>query len=175
MRTAEQAAIARGRASASDLMERAAEEATHIILERFAPIAGKTVTVFCGPGNNGGDGFAIAHKLCDRSAKVSIFFYGDQSKLSAEARSHKTRCSEKNIFITQSLSSLAPQSALAIDALFGTGAKQEFGNDVVEIIHFINRHAAHCVAIDIPTGLDGERGSATRATVKADVTITFVV
>jgi len=143
-----------------NLMERAAKICSQRIIELFPEKP--SVKVFAGPGNNGGDGLAIARILAEHNYKVQVFL--KSTKLSPDAQINHERLIEQNsveIIIIDDKSKLPELKIqdLVIDALFGSGLSRPIEGFFGEIITHINKSAATVVSIDIPSGLYSEDNS----------------
>jgi len=137
---------------------------------------GDAVTVVCGRGNNGGDGFVAARLLHQRGYLVQVLFEDSEGKWSdatmANAQKvHRDRiqCSGLNVGI---VSETTP--TLFIDALRGTGLTSAPRKETADIINAMNRSGRPILAVDIPSGLDCDTGAAPGACVRAQRTVTFV-
>lgn len=149
------------------------------------------VLVLAGPGNNGGDGFIAASELKRCGHEVTVLYYGhDQSSsragsahpsdLSIDARRAKAlwdgTVHEKLLRepgLEPPLLELIDQADLIVDALFGAGLSRPIDGELAAVINQINRSAARVVAVDVPSGLDGNSYQVLGACVEADVTVTF--
>jgi len=162
------------------LMENAgrgvAEEALKMIKDKKARVA-----VFCGKGNNGGDGFCAARHLLAAGIKPDIFLVGKVSEAKNEAKINLgilLKLKQKIIVVNEgSLGWLGRKIAkynLIIDALLGVGLQGKVGGAYGGLINLINRSKAYVLSIDIPSGLDATNGKALGSCVKADRTVTFV-
>ncbi len=166
------------------LMENAARNASDIIFEQLQHrLASKgnapTVLIACGGGNNGGDGYAIARHLHNRGVEVALIAAVPGSKLSGDARINHDIAQRMNLPIAAWPSGpcdawLASESAVVVDALLGTGFSGDVRSPMDELINRINGIDAYRVAIDVPSGLDCQSGQPSNATVRADMTVTFV-
>jgi hydroxyethylthiazole kinase-like uncharacterized protein yjeF len=148
MRTAEATAIAAG-TPALRLMERAAAAAA-LAIDRFAPAP--PVLVLCGPGNNGGDGYAIAALLRARGRSVRVAAYGPAR--GEPAATMATRWAGP----VEALESAAP-APLIIDALFGTGLQRPLAAPVQAALDRLRDCGATVIAIDIASGIDALTGA----------------
>lgn len=158
-----------------DLMERAAQRCTEWLTEN--EFAEKPVKIFCGKGNNGGDGLAIARQLIERGCDVQIFIVelgvkGTNDFQTNLARLHVVNA---NIFFIQS-ADFFPEitgDEIVIDALFGSGLNRPLKELYAETVKHINAHAKTVIAIDIPSGLFLDRSSKGNVIIKAQYTLTF--
>lgn len=187
MRSLEAAAIASGRVTGLDLMERAGRGVVAAVLVQWPELfagSGRAV-VLCGPGNNGGDGFVVARVLKERGWEVEVFLYAEPAKLPPDARLNYERwvgmgsvslLSEPgNVERFCQFASHARdldldpggksrQPFLLVDALFGIGLSRALsGLDEIirhwdNLINFQDMNDSRVVAIDICSGLDADTG-----------------
>jgi len=166
--------------SARSLMRRAAEACVRELVAHPSWNSKKKLVIACGPGNNGGDGMAIAGLLPRRKQGIQVFFFGIPEKLSMEARFYYEQCKGLRWDIAEG-QSLAPyrralaQADFIVDALFGIGLKRPIQGRYAEAIHVMNRAAGVKMAVDIPSGLDADTGEVLGTVFKADWTVTFEV
>ncbi|MEP6615718.1 MAG: NAD(P)H-hydrate dehydratase [Ginsengibacter sp.] len=166
--------IAHEPVSSVNLMERAAQACVDWLLQNNF----RTVLVFCGTGNNGGDGLAIARLLLQNGCTVSVFVIGDNEG-SDDYKINLGRFREHsgNVTVlreTDSFPSITKKEVV-IDALFGTGLNKPCSGVASVLIQYINQSSAKVISIDIPSGLFADKSSSpvTTAVVKADFTLTF--
>lgn len=163
------------------LMENAGRNAAAIIDRAYGP-AGRAV-IICGIGNNGGDGCVIARHLHNADWSVRVVLAGDAARVAPDA-SANFRIIEamgvKTIVAADMADQLVVASSITtdeivVDALLGTGFSGEVRSPLAELIHAINAaNKRAIVAVDLPSGLDCDTGIPSRATIRADLTITFV-
>ena len=163
------------------LMENAGRNAAAIIDRAYGPIG--RVVIFCGSGNNGGDGCVIARHLHNAGWSVRVVLAGDVSRMTPDASANYRIIEAMRlapIFVVDAVtqqaaaSSITPQE-IVIDALLGTGFSGEVRSPLAELIHALNAASKRAVvAVDLPSGLDCDTGKPGRATICADLTITFV-
>lgn len=127
---------------------------------------GTTIDVLCGRGNNGGDGYVAAAYLSDRGATVRVHSVGDPDPDTPAHRAMR-RAERAGVQIAP-LGHPMPTDVV-IDAVVGTGFQGELGEDVAEWIGF----GTAVVAVDIPSGLNGDTGNAGGAVFDADITVAF--
>lgn len=164
------------------LMENAGKNCAQLILERLK--AGGQVTIFCGTGNNGGDGYVIARHLVNAGASVLIVICGDSEKVKGDARINLDIARNMNIpeagldlegeDVAGRLSDLAGHSDMIVDAIFGTGLQGKLRGQYIEVIEGINSLSVETIAVDIPSGLDCDTGQPLPVAIKASATVTFV-
>ena len=154
-----------------DVMERAAQALADAALSRF-PDA-KTIYIACGPGGNGGDGYACARLLKEQGLECTI--YASAPAKSPDAIENARRAKECGIEIhIQELPADAPD--LWIDCIYGTGlsrAPEGFALELLSRIHYNHFRGCGVIACDIPSGLNGQSGRAYPGCVPTDITVTF--
>jgi NAD(P)H-hydrate epimerase len=158
------------------LMENAGHNAARIIETEYPLGIYRRVVIFCGPGNNGGDGFVIARHLHNTGRTITIILTVPAGKLKGDALTNYQIVSKMPVPI---LPADAAEESLAgtdlvIDALLGTGFAGEPRPPLDSIIQKINRSGKPVVAVDVPSGLDCSTGIPAQATIRANLTITFV-
>lgn len=130
--------------------------------------------VICGAGNNGGDGYVLARLAAQRGISVSVVAIAPAEKLNGDAA---TACAD---FVADGGQVASWEGApdlhadLIVDALLGSGLQRDVEGQYADVINAINDHAAAVMALDIPSGLDGDSGAVRGTAVRADVTVTFV-
>ena len=173
MRRYEQAAVDSG-TGFEQLMENAGQGAAADILKRH-PQSGRALIV-CGKGNNGGDGLVIARVLQQHGWKADIVFtLGDDiSGLSSLNRSRLTGLSGIEFISPGELEGRLKQPYdMVIEAIFGTGFSGSLPESVARICRLLNCSDGLKIALDIPTGLNGNTGEADKDAFRADFTYTF--
>jgi hydroxyethylthiazole kinase-like uncharacterized protein yjeF len=151
------------------LMERAGRAAAEFVQARFG--SGR-ILVCAGPGNNGGDGFVLARELARAGRQVSVHFVGDPSRLPLDAAAaYKTCRATRADFCTE-----VPGGnfSLVVDALFGIGLARPITGDLAALIERINAYAGPVLALDVPSGLDGDSGRVLGTAVRATHTLSFI-
>ncbi len=158
------------------LMENAGRNAAQIIAGKLSHLGGKVVAIFCGPGNNGGDGFVIARHLHNAGFEVTIALAADPAKISGDAAINFQIVRNMPIPIGPIVSPdvRTGDADLIVDALLGTGFTGQVRSPLDTIIEAINSSGKFTVAVDVPSGLDCQTGVPSAPTVRADLTITFV-
>ncbi|GAE82511.1 epimerase [Bacteroides reticulotermitis JCM 10512] len=145
-----------------DLMERAAKALTKAITDRWKPET--PITVFAGPGNNGGDALAVARMLAERSYKVEVYLFNTKGELSPDCQTNKELVEIMEEVTFHEISTkfvppaLTPQH-LVIDGLFGSGLNKPLSGGFAAVVKYINSASAMVVAIDTPSGLMGEENT----------------
>ena len=152
------------------LMCRAGEGIVRTVVERF-PNGCRTL-ICCGPGNNGGDGFVVARLLKERSADALTAVLCDPARLTGDALTAYREACEAGCPMTDGFPGTDGFDC-AIDALFGTGLSRELSEDYRSVIEALNRSGIYKIAVDIPSGIDGTRGTVCGAALRADETVTM--
>lgn len=176
----DQLTIRRHGISGKTLMQRAAEACFQVLKERQPKFFSKNYVILCGPGNNGGDGFALGGLLQSAGAHVDCYYLGSPEKYSAEAREFlkdldPPAFSLKDKKIPASLGTALKNAHWIIDALFGTGLSRKVSGLAAQLIQKANKASAQKLAIDMPSGVSGETGEILGQAFKADLTVTFEV
>ncbi|MDP8266998.1 MAG: NAD(P)H-hydrate epimerase [Candidatus Aceula meridiana] len=163
------------------LMENAGRLAAEACAKILKKAEGKRVCVFCGQGNNGGDGFVVARHLFNEGLKVKVFLIGSIAKLKNDPLLNykilkKLKCPIKSIKgVNFEVLRNIKKSELIVDAIFGIGLNRDIGEPYKGIIESINKAKKKVVAVDVPSGLDSTTGKIFGVCVKATQTITFAV
>ena len=157
------------------LMENAGNRATEILLAEY-PNKILNVAIFCGRGNNGGDGYVIGRLLHERGHKVSIFLACSREavKTSPDAETNLVRLEELGISPIETIPEDLFYFDLLIDGLLGTGATGAPRPPYDTIIQKINETKRPVIAIDLPSGLDANTGTIASCAIHATHTITFI-
>jgi NAD(P)H-hydrate epimerase len=142
-------------------------------------VAGRRIAVAAGAGNNGGDGFVIARHLSMRGAIVTTFLAGPDEKLTGDARTNLgiLRHLGHDVQAVGEIATFGRRLRafdVIIDALGGTGIEGPLRGDLAKIVEQVNASRRPIVAVDIPTGLDCDTGTASEPTIRANITVTFV-
>ncbi|MBL0103930.1 MAG: NAD(P)H-hydrate dehydratase [Bacteroidetes bacterium] len=173
IRLADQYTIANEPISSIDLMERAALACFDWLVNHYSQAT--FITVYCGHGNNGGDGLAIARLLtiAGKTVRVMILTGGEPSPDFAENLNRLKKLKTEIVELSESKSIPVNNNCdLIIDAIFGTGIKRKVGEWHGEIIQHINSSKCPIVSIDMPSGLRADEPSEGEI-VKATYTLTF--
>jgi hydroxyethylthiazole kinase-like uncharacterized protein yjeF len=161
-----------------DLMERAAQHCSDWIGTYFTNK--NEILIFCGPGNNGGDGLAIARQLSIKGFQVNVYIISTDNRTSEDFNINYTLLSKIKKIKINTLKSKEDipsirSNTMVIDAIFGSGLSRPADGFIAELIRKINSSGATVIAIDIPSGLFGEdnRKNNPDAIIKATHTLTF--
>ncbi|MBU1261009.1 MAG: NAD(P)H-hydrate epimerase [Planctomycetes bacterium] len=165
------------------LMENAGRGCAQIVIDELKKRKASKVCVFCGTGNNGGDGFVIARHLVNCGFDVIIVVCGSSSKIKADTLVNYKIASNMKIAIKElqpcsgdigkSTAAIAGDCDLIVDAIFGTGLVGPLAGGFDKLIDAINSLKKPIIAVDIPSGLDCDIGEPLETAVKATATVTF--
>jgi len=161
------------------LMENAALGVVDAITERYEDA--ESIVVFCGPGNNGGDGLAVARHLSLRGYRARLVLVGWGANSSADAELQERLCRRQGIPALElegleDLERLGPgdlDADLWVDALFGTGLSRPLDGLFAGVASLLAATSRPVVAVDLPSGLDASTGALIGPTARADLTVTF--
>ena len=137
----------------------------------------RSAIIFCGPGNNGGDGLAVARLLLGEGWRVKCLLVGNREKMTLDSREMERRLIEAGGV----LEDFCPENwadyqgfDVAVDALFGVGLNSDLRPDAVEAVRAM-ASAWWTVAVDVPSGIQADTGEILGGAVKADLTVTFTL
>jgi ADP-dependent NAD(P)H-hydrate dehydratase / NAD(P)H-hydrate epimerase len=159
----------------ADLMERAANACFDWLSEHYT--TEPPFTVFCGVGNNGGDGLVIARMLRLHDCEVQVYFIGDYNQCSRDfsANYDRLRDNETEIIHIESHRDFPPIPAqgIVIDALLGSGLNKPLEGLLKALVEHINKSSATVIAIDMPTGMMSDTTSGHHPKIIASDTLSF--
>jgi len=149
------------------LMETAGASVVSEICKRWSPCK---VAILCGPGNNGGDGFVIARLLESKGWPVRVLLLGSKDTLQGDAKINAERW-------TQDINPLSPEhlqrAELIVDAIFGAGLVRDVTGIVTETLKAVEKLNVPVIAVDIPTGVQGDSGQILGSSIQCVLTVTF--
>jgi ADP-dependent NAD(P)H-hydrate dehydratase / NAD(P)H-hydrate epimerase len=166
MARSDRAAIASG-TSGEALMEAAGAAVVEQIRGRWAS---RPVTVLCGPGNNGGDGFVVARLLGAAGWPVTVALLGPRDGLAGDAKLNADRWEGAVLPLTPDA---LVGAELVVDAIFGAGLNRAPTGDARATIEALNLGDAPCVSVDVPSGVHGDSGAVLGGAPRARLTVTF--
>ena len=177
MRRLDQRSISEFGLSDHLLMENAGEAVYYEILHQLG-IEGQRFLVVSGPGNNGGDGFVVARKLHSSGARVRVLVFADVNAYrgAAAANYEMIRRSGVTLLADPPPEQVADSLAwcdVVVDGLLGTGLTRDVDGRFREVIEQVNSSGHRVVAVDIPSGVDGDTGQVRGTAVEAERTVTF--
>ena len=178
MRQIDTAAIEQAGIPSLELMENAGRAIAQFIIADIAiDLDDAVFSIFCGKGNNGGDGFVVGRYLFLAGYEVQLFHIGAPSELSDDSKQNYDLIKELDIPVNEikSIDDLSEllESDFIIDAIFGTGFSGSPKGISSELIEYINSQPQEIIAIDTPSGLSANDGCYDSAVVDADYTITL--
>ena len=166
------------------LMENAGRSCAELIKEKLRDITNPKVCIFCGTGNNGGDGYVIARHLINSGFAVTVVISGDRSKIKGDAKTNldilermgqpvkRLNLADGNI--AGQVETFAAGADMLVDSLFGTGLSGQLSDEYRQLIESINARNCPILAVDIPSGLGCDSGEPLGAAIRASYTVTFV-
>ncbi len=165
------------------LMENAGRGCAEVILERLGKGERHKVCIFCGTGNNGGDGYVIGRHLANNGVGVHLVICGDAGKVKGDALVNLKivelmempieRLDLSAGELLQRVGALTADCDMIVDAIFGTGLSGELREEYDGLISCINAQKKRIVAVDIPSGLDCDTGLPMPVCIEAEATVTF--
>ncbi|MGZ8224194.1 MAG: NAD(P)H-hydrate dehydratase [Methylobacter sp.] len=155
-----------------ELMSKAGYEVFQCIRNKW-PNA-KTLAVFCGCGNNAGDGYIVAGLAYEAALKVSVYAVSEPEKLQGDALTAYQNCVKSNVQVIAFQPGHIIEADVIVDALLGTGLDRPVTGLYAEAVQMINDSSAAVIAVDIPSGLHADTGNVMSCAVEADCTVTFI-
>jgi hydroxyethylthiazole kinase-like uncharacterized protein yjeF len=163
--------------SVESLMENAGRAVGRAAGAVVGGLYGKRAVVVCGKGNNGGDGMVAARWLARRGMRAMVLLLADPGSLKDPTATNLRRLSDEGVSVreptAEALGRELERADVAIDALFGTGFRGAPDGEAAVIISALNDSDVPVVAVDIPSGVNGETGAVAGPAVAAEVTVTF--
>ena len=177
MRDIDRAATEKGGVPSIVLMENAAIACINELKKDFGCLNDRRIAVFCGKGNNGGDGFAIARHLHNAGAEVSVFLVCG-SEFSGDAKINfdiinKMDINTDVISDTDNLKYIIRANDIIVDAIYGTGIRGSVTGISYDVINEINENSAYTLSVDVPSGINSDSGEVCGICINADKTVTF--
>ena len=165
-----------------ELMENAGQGVVEALTIRFHDLSTKRILIFCGKGNNGGDGLVIARLLSNMGAGVKVLLLEKQANLKNNAAVNADLASKLGINIIEVrkgndhiLDHHLKSCDIIIDALFGTGLIRPISGLYEQVIEKINQAGKFIIAVDIPSGVDSDTGQLIGPHVRADLTLALAL
>ena len=182
VRSVDQIAMDEFQMSGLVLMENAGRGAAEVINDNFpqaSELSPRRAVILCGGGNNGGDGYVIARHLELMAWTVKVISMVPLQRLQGDAAANAKIAQLAKIPISEidsveALSERLDNCGVIVDCLLGTGATGAPRGIYGDAIRLANELSAKRVAIDLPTGMDCDRGEPSEPTFRADLTVTFV-
>ena len=170
VRALDQAAIA-SHCPGAELMQRAGQAAYGLLRRRWP--AARRLTVLCGPGNNGGDGYVVARLAREDDLEVRVLQLGDEGRLSLEATQMREAWCQSG-GRCEAFRELPRNTDLIVDALLGIGLERPLIGDWAAAVRATNDQLAPVLAIDIPSGLHADTGRVLGCAVRATATLSLI-
>ncbi len=164
------------------LMENAGAGVVEFLSRRFAPLDRHQITVFCGRGNNGGDGFVAARLLREKGLSPRVLLFARSDALKGDAALNYKRllawATPEEIPDSVTWQQVKPSlvgTSLIIDALLGTGLSKPLEGFLLEVVRDLNSGfpGARRIAVDLPSGLSSDTGELVGECFRADASVTF--
>ncbi len=159
------------------LMENAGLAAINVLQNKIG-IKGRKFVIFCGTGNNGGDGLVVTRLIHSLGGKTMVFLIGDKNKFRGTAKTNMGIIDKLPIEILKLEKAAAAKKNVAhcdmiIDAIFGTGLDRPVAGLASDVIELINISKKKVISLDIPSGVNGNTGAVMGTAIRADYTVTF--
>ena len=165
------------------LMENAGRSCAELIEDKLKDIAEPKVCIFCGTGNNGGDGYVIARHLINRGIQVTVVVCGDRNKIKGDAKINLDilermgrpveLLNPADRDMVNHVKLFSAGAGVIVDSIFGTGLKGQLSDEYRRLIESINTCNSPVLAVDIPSGLDCDSGKPLGEVIRAAWTVTF--
>ncbi|MGH8549060.1 MAG: NAD(P)H-hydrate dehydratase [Methylococcales bacterium] len=172
VRSMDRVAIDRLGISGLELMRRAGREAFQVLTSMASERS--SIAVFCGVGNNAGDGYVVARLALDAGYPVTVYPIGQPESLHGDAAAVYREFIASGGRLTEFTREIPQDTGVLVDALLGTGLDREVRGRFYEAIEAINRFDGQVLALDIPSGLNADTGFPMGIAVRADQTVTFI-
>lgn len=163
--------------SSIDLMERAAQQCVAWLLQQS--FSGN-YRIFCGKGNNGGDGLAIARLLLNEQKEVTVFIIENKKQGTPDFKTNLQRLQQvhKNAIVnieSEEQFTVLTSEDIIIDCLFGSGLNKPLSGIYASLVNYINNKAQRIISIDLPSGLFADQSSTDQPIIRASHVLTFQV
>lgn len=162
-----------------ELMEKAGIGVALAVKEMLGDVKNKKVVIFCGRGNNGGDGFVVGRYLSEWGANVQFYLTCKKEEVTGDAKTNLKKADKMGLPINEVLKKdeipSKIEADLIVDALFGTGFSGEITGFTKDIVEMINSSGIRVISVDIPAGLHADTGQFTGPCIKAERTVTMVL
>lgn len=166
------------------LMDNAAQAVAEAVHEALTALEGERVVIFCGGGNNGGDGLGAARWLQSYGVSVRAFVVGAaldavrgdaamELAMFTKAGGRVEALSTEDDWVLAELA--ASKADVLVDALLGTGFHGELEGDVLRACELLNKSEKYILAVDVPTGVNADNGAVSENAVRADHTVTMAL
>ena len=159
------------------LMENAGIASINVLQSKIG-LRGKKFIIFCGSGNNGGDGLVVARMIHSGGGLVKVYLLSDSDKYKGAAKTNFAIITRLPIEVIKLKGAAMAKKDLAhcdavVDAIFGTGLDRAVSGLTAQVITLINKSGKKVLSLDIPSGINGNTGGVMEVAVRADYTVTF--
>ncbi len=171
-------------ASGVVLMENAGRSCAELAREKLQGVIEPRVCIFCGTGNNGGDGYVIARHLINAGLKAEVVVCGDRARIRGDAKINLDILEQLGHTaqpldpggpeVAASVQAWAGKASMIVDALFGTGLQGRLREGYHGLVDAVNALGIPILSVDIPSGLDCDTGEPLGTAIRATYTVTFV-
>ena len=168
----DKAVIASQTTNGFELMQLAGKRAFELLQSRWPQTS--MLTVFCGGGNNGGDGYIVAAMALRAGLQVQVYTLADVRKLDNEASLAYATAMKAGMEVKSYMPTISQLNGVVVDALLGVGVSGLVRQDYAAAIRDINASALPVLAIDVPSGICGDTGKIQGAAIRATTTISFI-
>jgi len=165
-------AVEQGDISGYDLMQRAGQSVFEQICRQW-PDA-RQLAIFCGVGNNAGDGYVVARLAKKAEMVVNVYYLANPEGLVAEAQQAWQACVDEGVSIEPFVSGMHRDTDVVVDALVGTGLDRELKGEWLTAVDCMNVCPWPVLAVDVPSGLHADSGKVMGAAVRAKSTLSFI-
>ena len=172
VRDMDQAAISGGIPGLT-LMDNAAAALYDTLCQALHGIEGRRVVIFCGAGNNGGDGFALASRILEGGGSPAAVFLGEEARMTEDCRAMYERFRDLEGEIRPFDTGCLQGADAVVDAMYGTGFRGKLNGDCAEAAALINGFRGFRLAADLPSGIYSDYGGLCENAVCVDATVTF--
>lgn len=178
MKVIDERAMIERRTSGITLMESAGRAVVEAITLRFGDVCGHEFVVFCGRGNNGGDGLVATRLLAACGAHVTCLLLGSPAELKGETRVHYDRLTAsaipvRTITTADEVVAVLASHPVVVDAIIGTGLSRAPRGVVADVIAVLRGARCSVVSVDVPSGVDSDTGGVAGLAVRAELTVTM--
>lgn len=154
-----------------ELMQRASAAALVCLRQRW-PHA-RRIAVYCGPGNNGGDGFLLAALAREAGLHADVIALGESQGEDASRARREFEQGGGAVHLWHGSGEL-PLADVQVDALFGTGLRRALAPEVAQLVRQVQANGAPILALDVPSGVNADTGEVPGEAIQADLTVTFI-
>lgn len=155
-----------------DLMSRAGRVAFEVLRENWPGV--RSIEIYCGGGNNGGDGYIIASLAKRAGLAVHVVQLSPAEKLTGDAKTAYEQAIADGVSMAAFRDSAVVAADLVVDAMLGTGLSGDVRGDYLRAIEIINATGLPVLAVDIPSGLCADTGRKLGTVLRAEATVTFI-